>query len=276
MKSRDARVIGGVVLLAWALASGCDAPSSEGALPTIAVSSSYLECAARDVLGGEAAMLRLAEPGMCPGHFDIRPGQVRELRGCRVLLRFDFQRSLDQEVEGTGCVAVAVSMAGGMCEPESYLSACRQVAEGLERASLLDGATSRTRLAGIRARVEGMSGAMRARIEEAGLKDAAVITSSHQAGFCRWLGLRVVAAIGGADTASVGQVDRALVLGRQANCRLVIANRPEGAQLAESIADRLGAKLVVFDNFPAMTASQRDFGGLVGANVDRLIAAGGR
>jgi ABC-type Zn uptake system ZnuABC Zn-binding protein ZnuA len=58
------------------------------------------ECVVVELAGDGVAIMRLAEPGMCPGHFDMRPSQVESLRGCRVLLRLDFQQSLDRKLAG--------------------------------------------------------------------------------------------------------------------------------------------------------------------------------
>jgi zinc transport system substrate-binding protein len=265
-----------LVVLAF-VCSACNRRRDSGPAPVVAVSSSYLECAVRDLLGPEIPMYRLAEPGMCPGHFDIRPSQVKVMRSCRVLARFDFQSSLDRQVEGAGNLSVAqVVVGGGMCEPDAYLSCCRQIAPTLTQAGLLDAAQGQSRLAAIEQRINGTAAAARQTVADAGLLEVPVVSSAHQAAFCRWLGLRVVAVVGGADVASVGAVDEALSLARQAGCRFVIANRPEGTQLAEAMAEHLGAALVVFDNFPDLSQSEPDFDGLLKENARHLLAGARR
>ncbi len=81
---------------------GCQRSSTTGHGPVIATTTSYLEAAARDLLGDDLSVARLSEPGTCPGPFDIRPSQVQELQRCRALLRFDFQKSLDAKLAGSG------------------------------------------------------------------------------------------------------------------------------------------------------------------------------
>jgi len=100
------RMAPAVVILA-ALWPGCRRQAGPPA--KVAASNSMLECAARDLLGGSETILRLAEPGMCPGHYDIRPGQVAALHGCRVLLRLDFQKSLDRKLAGIEGLRIAES-----------------------------------------------------------------------------------------------------------------------------------------------------------------------
>lgn len=260
------------ILTAVLCVTGCQNPPDD--TPPVAVTNSLLECAVKDLLGEATAVLRLAAPGMCPGHFDIRPSQVQRLRSCRVLLRLDFQKSLDAKLSGArdeGLRIAEIRIPGGLCEPASYIAACRQTADALVAADLLDRATADQRLAAIQTRVEQT--AARCRQKAADLRDRPVIASSHQDAFCRWLGLRPVAVFAGADSAGVGQVDHAVRQGEQAGVKLIIANLPEGRRVADALAERLGARVVVFGNFPALGDGQNSFEDLIQANVDALIEA---
>lgn len=124
--------VGAVVLALTVAACGCRPSATSDA--QLATATSYLESAALDVLGEGWEVLRLAEPGTCPGHFDIRPSQAAGLRRCRALLRFDFQSSLDRVLEGNGTnrpLVVAVTIRSDLCQPSSYFSACQQIADAL-------------------------------------------------------------------------------------------------------------------------------------------------
>ena len=76
------------------LGAGCGNKPSEDSAAEIAVTNSYLGCAVLDLCGDDTEVLCLAPPGMCPGHFDISPSQVKQLCDCRMLLLFDFQKSV--------------------------------------------------------------------------------------------------------------------------------------------------------------------------------------
>jgi ABC-type Zn uptake system ZnuABC Zn-binding protein ZnuA len=252
--------------------TGCrnkDAPA-----PRIAVTCSYFECAVHDLLDANTPVIRMAEPGMCPGHFDMRPNQVTELRQCRLLIRFDFQDSLDGQLGNPATLTMAsISLKSGMCVPDSYVSTCRQVADAMVRAGLIDSSTANARLAAIEKRLAQISENAQTKVQHAGLTQRPIITTGHQAEFCRWLKLDVLAAIGGADAASVKQIDTAISTARKANCRLVIANRPEGTQLPSRIAEELQGQMVVFDNFPDLSPRQSSFDAMLLDNVDRLVKA---
>ncbi len=263
-----------LVLVAGAAASGCRPDAAEPA--NVAATSSYLEYAARDILGPGEPILRLAGPGMCPGHFDIRPGQIAELRRCRVLLRFDFQKSLDAKLgnRNAGLRIAAVGLAGGgMCEPASYLNACRQVADALVSAGLLERTEANGRLKEISQRLAAMGDWVKRQIHVSRLAGLPVVASRHQEAFCRYLGLNVVATFSGSDQAGIAELDNAIRAGRRGAARLVIANLPEGRKAADTLAEKLNAGVVVFGNFPDRGAGHRIFDDLITANLKALTSA---
>lgn len=255
---------------------GCrpSTPAANG--PKLAVANTYLESAVRDLLGDGVTIVRLAEPGMCPGHFDLRPSQVTDLQSCRMLLRFEFQMSLDEKINSDGTnrpAVVVVSVPGGLCRPESYEAACRQMAN----AFVTDGWLSRSKADGclqqISKRLQQRSIWAKKQVAQAGLTNAPVLASAHQKDFCGWLGLKVVAEFRPADAAQVSELDQAIVAGQSASVKLIIANLPEGRRTADALAERLGACVVVFGNFPELNNARVSFDELLQGNVAALLRA---
>lgn len=255
--------------------SACSNAASVSDTPSgIAVSNSYIEAAVLDVLNGQAVIQRLAEPGMCPGHFDIRPSQVERLRKCRILMRFDFQKSLDSQFGGVARDGLEISeilVPGGLCEPASFIAACRRVADVLVSSNLAERTVVDERLAAIEARVEKQAAWCQDQMARAGWSGSAVVCSAHQEAFCRWLGLKVVATFSGADSASIGDIDMAVRAGDSAGVRAVIANLPEGRRMADALGHRLNARVVVFGNFPMIPGQGAPFDELLASNVNALV-----
>jgi zinc transport system substrate-binding protein len=264
-----------IFLVVLALA-GCQRSENPTGGPRIATATSYLECAAHDVLGEDEGVLRLAEPGTCPGHFDVRPSQAVALRRCQALLRFDFQDSLDAVLDGSGTnhpFVVVVTIHDGLCRPASYLSACRQVADAFVAHGLLQRTNADMRLQSIAMRLDSLTQQSTNRIAQAGLAGRPVIASVHQSDFCGWLGLKVVALFQAADTSSVAEIDEAIRAGKFAGIKLVVANLPEGRRTADALAERLNARVAVFGNFPALEHGRVSFDDLLAGNVEALVAA---
>ncbi len=261
------------VLLAMA---GCRRAPREPLARAVATSNSYLASAVRDVAGPDVPIISLAPPGTCPGHFDIRPSQVDQLRHCSVLLRFDFQRSIDaklRDLAGNGLQIRSIEIAGALCEPASYLAACKQAGETLAANHVTDPAVLEQQFLRIETQLNALADQARQQIQQAGLDHRPVLCSSHQAGFCRWLGLNVAAVFSGSDSASLGQIDSAIRAGGSQKARFIIGNQPEGRSAADALAERLGCRVVMFDNFPPSPQAAGTYQDMVRTNVRRLVQA---
>ncbi len=254
--------------------AGCERAARGTPPADFAVSSTWLEAALHDLLERPVGVTRLAPPGACPGHFDLRPSQVRALHEARLLLRFDFQAALDAKLVGQNVQVVEIGAPFGMCVPAGYVAACEQIGAALVEAGVLTSDVRTTQCNAVRRRLEQVGERLKRQVTRAGWSGARVITSRHQAEFCRFLGLDVAATLSGADTASFGEIELAIRAGGAA--RAIIANQPEGRRLADALAQRLSVPVVVFDNFPDDEQHDCRFDRLLETNVARFLAAESR
>jgi zinc transport system substrate-binding protein len=270
-------IISFLIAATWLIHAGCgrDSGSTPGTL-RLGAANSYLECVAQDVLGTPVNFVRLAEPGTCPGHFDLRPSQVSDLRLCRAILRFDFQKSLDERLIDSSTNApriIEVSVKGGMCQGASYTNACQQVADSLVSMDLLDRARADEQLRRINERLTVSTAGLKLQVAEADLTNLTVLASAHQKAFCEELGLRVAATFRASDAARMSEVDHVIETVQKEGVKWVIANLPEGRRLADALGERLGAKVVVFGNFPDPRLGADAFDALIAGNVHALLEA---
>jgi len=253
---------------------GCKNTTSDQNQPEIAVTNSYLQCVAKDLCEGQKEVLCLTPPGMCPGHFDISPDQVNKLCKCRLLLRFDFQKSIDESLSrmrDKGLKTGSVQALPGLCVPETYLAACRDVCSILSQQYPERENKYKQKVKLIEKRLENVSKELRAKIKQAGLENANVLASNHQAQFCNWLGLETIATFVGSDTETVSNIQKCLEKAKEYNIRFIIANKQEGTALAAALAERLEAKVVVFSNFPDFDNRPNNFDRLLSKNVQALL-----
>ncbi|MBC8218579.1 MAG: zinc ABC transporter substrate-binding protein [Planctomycetes bacterium] len=266
----------GVCLL---LLGGCRDHRDRQSHTEIAVTNSYLACAVTELCGDDTEVLCLAPPGMCPAHFDISPSQVKQLCSCRILLLFDFQKQIEQRlsrVKKKGLKTASVRETGGLCVPETYIEVCREVGDVLSAEYPEMSARCRQRLSAIDKDLKRLREELLEKVAQAGLSSAKVLASNHQADFANWLGLETVATFVGSDIETVAGVENCIRKAEGQDVRFVIANKQEGAALAEALAQRLGAKAVVFSNFPELNGRARGFNGLLRANVEALLEVAGQ
>jgi ABC-type Zn uptake system ZnuABC Zn-binding protein ZnuA len=257
---------------------GCSSRHSGDERPVAAVTSSYFECILADLAGDDWRVARLTTPGSCPGHFDMEPSKMRDLEAARLVVRFGVEKSLDPmlaRLGPDGPEAIAIEPARGLAVPATYAETARRVAEALAAADPAGAASYRERAGEVERRMNELADSLGAEIERAGLAGAATAATSHQADFARSLGLDVAVEFNAADDRAASVSD-AMEKARAANVRFVIANRPEGTRTAEALARRLGARLVVFENFPAVSREEPTFDAMVRRNVARLVEGAGQ
>ncbi len=259
--------------------AGCKNKTSATLQPEIAVANSYLGASVKDLCGNQQQVFDLVPPGMCPGHFDISPSQVNLLCNCKILFVFDFQKNIEKaipRIKERGLKVCTVAPSPGMCVPETYMSIVKQVAAALSEQQPSQKKLYESRLDEIEERLKMLNQDIIERINGAELEGTKVITSEHQSEFARRLGLDCVSTFAGRDTITPAQIDQSLHEARQNQIKLVIANKQEGTEMAETLADHLNVKYVVFSNFPGNNEQNTAIAGydqLVTENVNRLIEA---
>ena len=266
-----------LLLCVAAALAGCSRPPADSR-PVAAVTTSYLECAVQDLAGSSWRVARLLPPGCCPGHFDVSPAMLDTLSDSRILLRFEFQSSLDEKLRHfcrNGLKIVAVPSPEGLCLPATYAEVCRAVCTALCEAQPEHAAEYQVRVAEIEKRMDDLALEIKTSIADSPAAGARVVASAHQARFCGELGLDLAAAFTGQESAGLKELEQCIDAGKGARVRFIVANLQEGVQLAAPLADRLEAKIVVFSNFPAMTADETTFDALVRRNIAALLAAAG-
>jgi zinc transport system substrate-binding protein len=256
--------------------TGCKNTVGDQNPPEIAVTNSYLYCVVSDLCQSQKEILCLTPPGMCPGHFDISPAQINQLCKCRVLLLFDFQSKFEdslQRIKEKGLKVRSVPALPGLCVPETYLATCREVCNILSSEYPERQVQYNQRLKQIEGRLEKLTNELLAKVEQAGLKSAEVLASDHQSQFCDWLGLETIATFVSGDVETIFNIDQCLKKAKDKDVRFVVANKQEGTGLADALAGRLGAKVMVFSNFPGLGSGQSSFDMLIRENVQVLLEA---
>ncbi len=240
--------------------------------PLVSVTNTYLQSAVNDLTGNSIEVFCLAPPGMCPGHFDMSPEQIRLLLNSKILYRFDFQAGLDEKLNRMDQLIVPIQGRPGMSIPQTYLETCREIVPRLTEYFPDGRETYRQSLEQLEKTLNTLAGDIKNRIADSNLTGEKVITSHHQADFARWLGLNVVTTFKGADSMTPADIERCLKAGRDNGVQILIANLQEGTQLPSRMAEQLNARLVVFSNFPdTRTFPKHAFGNMLQSNIKQLI-----
>ena len=258
--------------------AGC-APKTDAPQPEIAVANSYLNAVVKDLCGVDEDVMDLVPPGMCPGHFDIKPSQVSMLNNCKHLFLFNFQKNIEKAIPGikeNGLQVHIINPGPGLCIPDIYMDIASQVESVLSEANPLMQQHYQMRLQEIKTRHANLQSQLTQDIEQAGLNHCRVLTSQHQEKFVAWLGLDPVSTFTSQDTATPGSINENIQQAQNKQVAIIIANKQEGTEMASAIAEYLKINSAVFSNFPNVDNqddSSYAFDNMLIDNVSRLVQA---
>ncbi|MBR5605939.1 MAG: hypothetical protein IKW70_05850 [Verrucomicrobia bacterium] len=254
------------------LATGCSKQRNSSASDrSILLTNSTFESAAREFLSpSELEVIRLSEPGTCPGHFDIQPKHAAAMLRASLIVRFKFQESLDSKIGADKKIRV-IDNVEGLCKPSTYFSICEKMGDIFVEENWISPEYKDLKLQQISQRLDSLSNELKRKIKNARLAYIPVLTSPHQKLFCEWLGLNVIGTFNSSESASALEIFNSYKKAHHYSISYVIANEPEGTQLAQMLADKTSSKLAVFGNFPQLK-SDLPFDELLRNNVKCLLA----
>ena len=231
----------------------------------------------KDLTGGAAEIRQLIPGGACPGHYDLRPGDLIFLEEADLLVLEAYQvdmpnmADLVRAADNSDLQTFVAPLVMDTMLPKSQLKLTLMLAEELCRvfpdlADQVDQALAeRARM--VRQVEEEQAGRVQ------GLDGAAAITSRLQAGFATWAGLTVAAAYGRPEDLTPEQYAHLLEAGQAAGVRLVLDNKQSGPGAGQGLAESLHAGQADLTSFPGAYDGEEDWASAFTGNVDRLLRA---
>ncbi len=238
-----------VALLSLLFFTGCKRVSSER---TKIVTSTSLIGTVAKVIGKDRVEVVIIVPGgMCPGHFDLKPGDIDDLSTARLFLNHGWERWIDglvELVENGNLTAKTVRTEGNWMVPEVQKRAADEVAEIL---SLVD-PQNRDRFMDNSFRyketVDSVAVEMRKSAED--LEGTRTLCSEYQAEFLEWLGFKIIATYGRPGELTPKQMIELMRKASSESVEIVVDNLQSGSTVGKQIAEEAGAKWVVLTFFP--------------------------
>lgn len=236
---------------------------------TIVVTTSMLEHAVIEVIPASAhiTVVRLIEPGSCPGHFDLNPRAVPVLRKAVAVIRHDFQGDLEEKITRMGVndiVTIAVAAPGNLLIPSSYAALTEQVADILS--SRFPDCTVELRHSADRTKTRTAHLAESILQQAVAWKNTPVIASINQKDFCEWLGFRVVGVMNRPEDMPPRDFENLITT----PAKLVIGNLQEGTEAALSLGERMRIPVVILSSFPDVEGYGTGFDRLIEENMKRI------
>lgn len=244
----------------------------------VTATTSLLGSLLREVGGPRLRVNVLIPPASCPGHFDLRPGDVAIIRRSRVLFAHQFERFVDRigEVAGGDTVVYRIDVKGNWLVPATFVEAGERVTNILVRLDPNGAHEYRRNLQRLRQRARAVEDELRRSMRRAGVPGTPVAGSDMLEPLLRWMKLKVVVSYGRAEDLTPAQWLNVVRSARQAGVRLVMDNLQSGANTGVELARDLNAQHVLLSNFPGGLPKTASWEACLRENVRRVISAVGK
>lgn len=262
-------------LLAGALL-GCSAENSTKL--KVVTSTSLIAKIVERVGGDMVSVVNIIPPAQCPGHFDVKPGDIQMLSDAALFLIHNWQGEkfsdeLIASANNENLTTVKVEIAGNWMTPPVQREAADKIVAALIQLDPNNSAFYQEASEKYKAAVTAKESEVQARLGEVDLSAVNVLCDEQQAGFVKWTGLNITSTYGRPDTFTPQVVADLVDKGKAANVTLVIDNMQTGGEAGKSLAEELGVKHIVLSNFPGGYDDTDTWEKTIDKNIELIISA---
>jgi zinc transport system substrate-binding protein len=247
-----------LVLLATAFALGGCSPVNPEKLGVV-TSTSLIAQIVEQVGGDNVDVVNIIPPAQCPGHFDVKPGDIQKLATADLFLLHGWQGekfSEDIIASADNPDLVVVSLDIQTTESDNWMvpsvqrEATDKITAALCQVDSQNSALYQQLAADYSNAVSAKEVELRDGLDQVNLSAVNVMCAEMQAGFASWTGLNVVATYGRPDSLTPQMVKDLVDTGRASEVTLIIDNLQSGQDAGVGIAEELGVTRVILSNFP--------------------------
>ena len=266
-------------LAAGMLLSGCATESA--AKLKVVTSTSLIAQIVERVGGDKVSVVNIIPPAQCPGHFDVKPGDIQKLADARLFIIHNWQcekfsDALIASANNKNLTTVKVEMAGNWMTPPVQRDATDKIAAALSQIDSDNGAAYQKAATEYKAKVTAKESEIKAKLGQVNLAAVNVLCDEQQTGFVKWVGLNVIATYGRPETFTPQVVKDLVDKGRTGKVALVIDNMQTGGEAGKSLAEQLGVKHIVLSNFPGGYENTETWEKAIDKNIELILSSVGK
>jgi len=260
----------------------------------VATSTSLIAQIVERVGGDNVDVANIIPPAQCPGHFDIKPGDIQKLADADLFLLHGWQgETFAQEliasannpdltvikidVKGkwmTPPLKTAKNLTGDYwMTPPVQLEATEMVTSALCQVDTKNSAAYQESAAELKDKIEAKEAEVKAKLAKANLPNINVMCAEMQAGFVNWAGLNITATYGRPDSLTPQVVKELVDKGRGAKVTLIIDNMHSGKDAGAGIAEELGCQRIILSNFPGCFENTETWEKAIDRSVELILGA---
>jgi len=272
-------IVTAILLLSLAGASllgGCS-PAGTSKLKVV-TSTSLIASLVERVGGNEVDVVNIIPPAQCPGHFDVKPGDIQRLADAALFFLHGWQGEMFSEeliasADNPDLTVVKIDIQGNWMTPPVQLEATDKITAALCQVDAENCSVYQESATEYKEAIVAKEAEIRARLNQADLSGVNVMCADEQAGFVGWVGLNIVATYGRPESLSTQLIKELVDKGRAENVTLIIDNLQSGQDAGVPIAMDIGCQRIILSNFPGGFDNTETWEKAIDRNVELILEA---
>jgi zinc transport system substrate-binding protein len=276
------KIIIGLVIVALVVVLVVVLVRAQNAQPStdIMAGSSLIGNIIQDVAGDKMEARTLIPPGVCPGHYDVKPSDIEALANSKALFIHDYQQYFSNINDAVAAAdnpslnITVLNVTGNWMVPAVQAEAVDRIAQALGEIDPENAAYYQQRAADREQAILDYGDQVKQTLEDAGVDGVKVLCAEMQQGFVNWAGFNITATFGRPEDLSTTDVAQLVTEAKQAGAALIIDNLQSGsATLGAAIEQDVDTIPVTISNFPGGLENTETWEKAIDKNVDLLLEA---
>lgn len=186
--------------------------------------------------------------GMCPGHFDLTPGEADKLRNADMVLYHGFEQFLEGVETSRETRMIKAGVHGNWMIPTIHTQAIERIESVLAEATP-EASDFFAKKADSYSRAVAKEAQRCTKLLKP-IQGARVVCAKMNRDLAEWMGLEVVALFPRDEAVSVKALHKILTEGKNQQASLVVDNRQSSGKIGRTIANELDVPFAMLSNFP--------------------------
>jgi zinc transport system substrate-binding protein len=240
----------------------------------LAATTSVLSSIIRDIGGEKIRVVTLVPPGSCPGHFDLKAGDLKVIEKSGILFAHGFEEYLGiiiSSVNNPDFKPLTVEIKGSWFIPHNQKEAYRRISGILSSRFPQHSDFFEQNRKKAEEEINKVDNQLKKLFDDKKLNGIPVICNSHIAEMIAYMGFDVAATYGRKEELTAVDIKNLIKLCRERKVRIIIDNLQAGSDTGRVIADELNLPHLAISNFPGVFPKTPTLRQTLYENANRIL-----